>query len=198
MLDGHSISCSLKATCSGHVALKSMKHDCNHLNDVLLCSQRWYFCSPSHRIFSLCPLQMNAYDWLKRSSRSLFSAVLSLLSFGCFEVEMYIFTFLDKPSASLSAFWFIHLCEEKCYITLFTLVRISYLHLMAHFKMRVLIKDQSNAFIHGFKSIISSEWLEMFSAPELQKLISGDTTDIDLDDLRQVTVIVRLLSLCWH
>lgn len=65
--------------------------------------------------------------------------------------------------------------------------KISYLHLMAHFKMRVLIKEQSNAFIHGFKSIISSEWLEMFSAPELQKLISGDTTDIDLEDLRKNT-----------
>lgn len=65
--------------------------------------------------------------------------------------------------------------------------RINYLHLMAHFKMRVLIKEQSNAFIHGFKSIISSEWLEMFSAPELQKLISGDTTDIDLEDLRKHT-----------
>lgn len=55
---------------------------------------------------------------------------------------------------------------------------------MAHFKMRVIIKDQSNAFIRGFKSIISSEWLDMFSGPELQKLISGDTNDIDLDDLR--------------
>jgi ubiquitin-protein ligase E3 B len=55
---------------------------------------------------------------------------------------------------------------------------------MAHFKMRVQIREQSNAFICGFKSIISSEWLEMFSTPELQKLISGDTCDVDIEDLR--------------
>lgn len=55
---------------------------------------------------------------------------------------------------------------------------------MAHFKMRVQIRDQSNAFIRGFKSIISSDWLDMFSTPEVQKLISGDASDIDIEDLR--------------
>ena len=58
------------------------------------------------------------------------------------------------------------------------------MHLMAHFKMRVQIKDQTNAFIRGFKSIVNPEWLNMFSTPELQKLISGDNTDVDLEDLR--------------
>jgi len=55
---------------------------------------------------------------------------------------------------------------------------------MAHFKIRVQIKEQTSAFIHGFRSVINIEWLQMFSAPELQKLISGETGDIDLDDLR--------------
>ena len=62
--------------------------------------------------------------------------------------------------------------------------RISYVHLMAHFRMRVQIKDQTAAFIRGFKSIVTADWLAMFSPPELQKLISGETGDIDLDDLR--------------
>lgn len=65
--------------------------------------------------------------------------------------------------------------------------RISYLHLMAHFKMQVIIKEQSNAFFLGFKSIINTEWLDMFSGPELQKIISGDTNDIDLHELRKYT-----------
>jgi ubiquitin-protein ligase E3 B len=55
---------------------------------------------------------------------------------------------------------------------------------MAHFKLRVQIKEQTLAFIHGFRSIVSMEWLQMFSAPELQKLISGESGDIDLEDLR--------------
>jgi len=57
---------------------------------------------------------------------------------------------------------------------------------MAHFKMAIQIREQTTAFLHGFKSIITPDWLTMFSAPELQKLISGDTTDLDLDDLRYV------------
>ena len=62
--------------------------------------------------------------------------------------------------------------------------RIIYIHLMAHFKMHTQIKEQTAAFLRGFKSIINKDWLNMFSGPELQKLISGDTADIDLDDLR--------------
>ena len=65
-----------------------------------------------------------------------------------------------------------------------TLFRISYVHLMANFRMRVQIKEQTNAFIRGFKSIVNSDWLSMFSPPELQKLISGETGDLDLEDLR--------------
>ncbi|KAI0213900.1 Ubiquitin-protein ligase E3B [Lamellibrachia satsuma] len=65
--------------------------------------------------------------------------------------------------------------------------KISYVHLMAHFKMSVQIREQTTAFLHGFKSIINTDWLVMFSAPELQKLVSGDTTDLDLDDLRRHT-----------
>lgn len=65
--------------------------------------------------------------------------------------------------------------------------KIRYVHLMAHFRMYCQIKDQTAAFIHGFRSVVNHEWLNMFSAPELQKLISGDNRDIDIDDLRRHT-----------
>ncbi|XP_070571587.1 ubiquitin-protein ligase E3B-like [Ptychodera flava] len=65
--------------------------------------------------------------------------------------------------------------------------KISYIHLMAHFKMNVQIREQTQAFIYGFKSIVNLEWLSWFSTPELQRLISGDTADIDLQDLRKHT-----------
>uniref|UniRef100_A0A915K9A7 Ubiquitin-protein ligase E3B n=1 Tax=Romanomermis culicivorax TaxID=13658 RepID=A0A915K9A7_ROMCU len=63
--------------------------------------------------------------------------------------------------------------------------KISYIHLMAHFRLYVQIKDQLNAFVRGFRSLINPEWLMLFSAPELQTLISGDNEDIDLKDLKQ-------------
>lgn len=62
--------------------------------------------------------------------------------------------------------------------------RISYIHLMAHFRMHTQIKEQTSAFIRGFRSIINPEWLHMFSTPEVQRLVSGDNAEIDLDDLK--------------
>ncbi|XP_028410383.1 ubiquitin-protein ligase E3B-like [Dendronephthya gigantea] len=64
--------------------------------------------------------------------------------------------------------------------------KISYI-LMAHYKMCVQLRDQSRAFFHGFREFIQHNWLGMFSGPELQKLISGDSTTLDVSDLRANT-----------
>jgi ubiquitin-protein ligase E3 B len=92
--------------------------------------------------------------------------------------------------------------------------KINYIHLMARFRMYVQIKDQIVAFTKGFRSIINSAWLTLFSTPEVrlninkykcilfsftnhniniinivkwQRLISGDNVPIDLRDLRKHT-----------
>ncbi|XP_055959426.1 ubiquitin-protein ligase E3B [Patella vulgata] len=65
--------------------------------------------------------------------------------------------------------------------------KIRYVHLMAHFRMYRQIKEQTSAFIRGFKAVVNKDWLHMFSAPEFQKLMSGDNTDMDIEDLRRHT-----------
>jgi len=65
--------------------------------------------------------------------------------------------------------------------------RISYIHHMAHFKMHRQIATQVAAFKNGFRSVIPPEWLSLFSGPEVQRLISGDNSPIDLKDLRRNT-----------
>jgi len=65
--------------------------------------------------------------------------------------------------------------------------KISYLYLMAHFHLYVQIKEQTAAFLKGFRSIIPNKWIQIFSPPELQRLISGEDTNIDLNDLRRNT-----------
>lgn len=65
--------------------------------------------------------------------------------------------------------------------------RVRYIHSIANFHMKTQIEKQTEAFIQGFRTIINLEWLAMFSASELQRLISGDTTPIDLQDLRRNT-----------
>ena len=65
--------------------------------------------------------------------------------------------------------------------------KISYIHLMAHYKMCVQLRGQSKAFFHGFREFVQKDWLGMFSGPEVQKLISGDSTTLDVSDLRANT-----------
>lgn len=65
--------------------------------------------------------------------------------------------------------------------------RINYIHLMAYFRMNTQIREQTAAFIRGFKCIVNPDWLLLFSTPELQRLISGDTAPLDLKDLRRHT-----------
>ncbi|XP_011503939.1 PREDICTED: ubiquitin-protein ligase E3B-like, partial [Ceratosolen solmsi marchali] len=65
--------------------------------------------------------------------------------------------------------------------------KINYIHLMARFRMYVQIKNQIKAFTKGFRSMINSAWLTLFSTPECQKLISGEDISLDLRDLRKHT-----------
>nr|XP_022345739.1 ubiquitin-protein ligase E3B-like [Crassostrea virginica] len=65
--------------------------------------------------------------------------------------------------------------------------KILYVHLMAHFRMYRQIKEQTAAFRRGFRTVINPDLLLMFSAPEFQKLISGDNADLDIQDLRRNT-----------
>ncbi|XP_065178800.1 ubiquitin-protein ligase E3B-like [Sycon ciliatum] len=63
--------------------------------------------------------------------------------------------------------------------------RISYIHLMANFKLCTQIYKQSSAFCRGFHSFVQPDWLVFFSSPELQRLISGDNQPLDVGDLRK-------------
>eukprot|EP00050_Salpingoeca_kvevrii_P014975 m.42400 g.42400 ORF g.42400 m.42400 type:complete len:990 (+) comp6091_c0_seq2:157-3126(+) len=63
-----------------------------------------------------------------------------------------------------------------------------YLVLIAGFRLNRQLRSQSAAFAQGLTEVIDPEWLKLFDAAELQKLISGDTDGIDIDDLQANTV----------
>ncbi|KAI6228455.1 HECT-type E3 ubiquitin transferase [Aphelenchoides besseyi] len=63
--------------------------------------------------------------------------------------------------------------------------KISYIHQMAQFRVVGQTADQCKYFVQGFQSIISNQWLSLFSTHELQFVISGQTSDIDIEDLRK-------------
>jgi ubiquitin-protein ligase E3 C len=64
---------------------------------------------------------------------------------------------------------------------------IQYVHLVAHHKLNVEGSVQTKAFLRGFRDLIPAPWVRLFSALELQKLISGDDAvrGIDVEDMKR-------------
>eukprot|EP00980_Cylindrotheca_fusiformis_P022067 scaffold8962_cov123-Cylindrotheca_fusiformis.AAC.3 len=62
-----------------------------------------------------------------------------------------------------------------------------FIHLVSHQRMNVLGSVQTRAFLRGFRDLIPASWVRLFSASELQKLISGDDSirGIDVSSLRR-------------
>lgn len=50
-----------------------------------------------------------------------------------------------------------------------------------------LLKPQAEAFVRGLWEVIDPQWLQMFSEPELQVLISGSNKTLDVEDLKRHT-----------
>ncbi|KAE8976901.1 E3 ubiquitin-protein ligase [Phytophthora rubi] len=65
--------------------------------------------------------------------------------------------------------------------------RIRYIHLMANYKLNVLSSMESAAFLKGFRDLIPGTWIQMFAPAELQMLIGGTATNIDIDDWERHT-----------
>ncbi|KAF9162979.1 hypothetical protein DFQ26_003070 [Actinomortierella ambigua] len=66
--------------------------------------------------------------------------------------------------------------------------RIRYIYLMAHYRLNYQIEAQCRAFFRGLKDLIDPKWLWMFNQQELQVMLGGAQTAIQLDDLKQNVV----------
>ena len=62
-----------------------------------------------------------------------------------------------------------------------------YIHLVAHHRLNIEGSAQTRAFLRGFRDLIPASWVRLFSAYELQKMISGDDSvrGIDVSNLKE-------------
>ncbi|ODV77755.1 uncharacterized protein CANTADRAFT_54160 [Suhomyces tanzawaensis NRRL Y-17324] len=60
--------------------------------------------------------------------------------------------------------------------------KLNYIHQISNFKLNVSLYIQTKFFIEGLEEIISPNWLKMFDSFELQMLISGGESDVNIDD----------------
>lgn len=73
--------------------------------------------------------------------------------------------------------------------------RLLYISYVARHRLVVQPSMQTTAFLRGLRSIIRPSWLSMFNQSELQRLVGGDSSEIDLEDLRQNTIYSGLYEI---
>jgi len=62
-----------------------------------------------------------------------------------------------------------------------------YIAFVAQYRLQKQPAKQTRAFLQGLGTMVSPHWLSMFNQSELQTLLSGDTSGIDVADLRNNT-----------
>lgn len=62
-----------------------------------------------------------------------------------------------------------------------------YISYVARHRLLAQPSRQTNAFLRGLGTIIDPSWLSMFNQSELQRLVGGDSSEIDIEDLRSNT-----------
>ncbi|KAI1263297.1 hypothetical protein F5Y18DRAFT_429386 [Xylariaceae sp. FL1019] len=70
-----------------------------------------------------------------------------------------------------------------------------YIFYVAHHRLVAQQKRQTAAFLRGLGTIVNPAWLAMFNQSELQRLIGGDSREIDIEDLRRNTAYSGLYQI---
>ena len=65
--------------------------------------------------------------------------------------------------------------------------RLFYIAHMARYRLQIQSKPQTDSFLKGLGTIISPSWLSMFNQSELQTLVGGTSTEVNIPDLRANT-----------
>ncbi|TKX24198.1 putative E3 ubiquitin protein ligase [Elsinoe australis] len=66
--------------------------------------------------------------------------------------------------------------------------RLVYISRVARYRLQGQSSLQNNAFLKGLASIVQPSWLAMFNQSEIQNLVGGAASSIDIEDLRRNTI----------
>ena len=128
--------------------------------------------------------------------------------------------FLKTYTGDFEDLWLTFSCSEKDPMTeevkTFDLVphggnipvtsenKFKYIYLMMDFKLNRRIIDKLNSFVKGFYSIIPVKILRIFTEDEIQKLISGASSTIDVNEWRKYTKYIggfdsnsKMIKMFW-
>ena len=80
------------------------------------------------------------------------------------------------------------LCENGANTPVTNENRLVYISYVARHRLKVQPRLQTSAFLKGLGTMIQPSWLSMFNQSELQTLIGGEFSEIDVNDLRRNTL----------
>ncbi len=128
---------------------------------------------------------------LREFDESLYQGLMKLKNYQGNVEELGIdFTIIDtisspgEPTKTVTR----DLMPNGANITVTNKNRPLYFACVARHRLQDQPKYQTQAFLKGLSDIINPSWLSMFNQSELQTLIGGDSSEIDVDDLRNNTL----------
>lgn len=126
----------------------------------------------------------NSFDDLYYLDPELYSSLVALYNYeGNVEELSLDFTTANSGGSS------INLRPNGASIAVTNANRLEYIHAIANYRLNTSIASQTRAFLNGMVDLIPLHWLRMFNPHEIQTLISGGTTSVDIDDLERNTIV---------
>ena len=133
----------------------------------------------------------NVLDDLKGLDEELYRGLISMKAMGAAEVASLGLTF-ETERHEFGAVTTAELVLGGSTLPV-TIENVGwYIHRLAHYKLNEETRQQSRAFLRGFHELITLRWIRMFSPRELQLLIGGDQSKIDISDMRRLGVGVSV------
>ncbi|CUM54551.1 uncharacterized protein AC631_02252 [Debaryomyces fabryi] len=127
----------------------------------------------------------NSINDLNYLDRELFKNLMKLTSMDSKELEQLDLNFtIDEKINDLNC-TFDLLPPNGAEIKVDQSNILNYIHQISNFRLNQSLHVQTKFFLNGLFEIISSSWLSMFDAYELQMLISGGENDVNIQDWKE-------------
>lgn len=127
----------------------------------------------------------NSINDLNYLDRELFTNLMKLTSMDSNELEQLDLNFTIDEKINDFNCTFDLLPPNGAEIKVDQSNRLNYIHQISNFRLNQSLHVQTKFFLNGLFEIISSSWLSMFDASELQMLISGGENDVNIQDWKE-------------
>lgn len=130
--------------------------------------------------------KQNSTEDLKNLDEEFYKNLMKLRSLSDKEIETLGLTF-EMTIGNISAPRTIELIPGGGIKAVNSKNVFQFIHLLSHHRLNILGSIQTRSFLRGFRDLIPASWVRLFSASELQKLISGDDSihGISVGSLKQ-------------